>query len=374
MADADVALVHDYFVQDGGAERVALELARLLPSADVYTSFFDSATFGDRLNPARVHAWPLNGRIHSSRFRALLPLYPAWFSTLDLRRYRLVVSSSSAFAKAVRTSRRAVHVAYIHSPMRFAWQFDDYSGGSSLGRVARLGGRLAGGPLRYWDRRSAARPNVLVANSETVRRRIRAWWQRDAEVIYPVVDVAEFAPAGADQGYLLVAARLLRHRRLDLAVDAANALGMALVVAGDGPERATLSRRAGPTVRFEGHVARDRLVELVRGCHAYVVPGEEDFGIALVEAMAAGRPVVALNRGGATETVVNGVSGVLFDDQSVAGVAAALERLDHLQLDPARIRAQAERFDRAAFATAWHSLFARLGVDQAVLRGVAADG
>jgi glycosyltransferase involved in cell wall biosynthesis len=366
MAGSDVALVHDYFVQDGGAERVAVELARLLPTADVFTSFFNRATFADRLDPARVSVWPLDGRVRADRFRALLPLYPVWFSALDLRRYRLVVSSSSAFAKAVRTSRSATHVAYIHAPMRFAWRFADYSAGSSLGRPARFAGRLLSGPLRYWDRRTAGRPDVLVANSNTVAERIRRWWGRDAEVIHPPVDVSEFPLSDRDDGYLLVAARLLRHRRVDLAIDAANATGHELLVIGDGPERRSLERRAGATIRFEGYVPQARLIDLIRRCHAYVVPGEEDFGIAPVEAMAAGKPVIAYARGGATETVIDGVSGVLFDDQSAAGLAAAVDRLDGLALEPAAISATARRFDRAVFTAQWRHLFGRLGVDRAL--------
>jgi len=358
------AIVHDYFVQDGGAERVAIELCRLLPDAPVYTTFFDAAVFGDRIDPARVHTWPLAGRFDGRRFRALLALYPAYFSALDLRRYELVVSSSSAFAKAIRTSRRGLHVAYVHSTMRFAWQFADYERGSSFGRPARLAGRALSGPLRTWDRRTSVRPDQLVANSRAVRERIRRYWGRDAEIVHPPVDVNELRPSSVDEGYLLIAARLLAYRRVDLAVDAANATGRRLVIAGDGPERAALERRAGATVRFEGHVPRAQLIELFERCHAYLVPGEEDFGIAPVEAMAAGKPVIALDRGGASESVVDGVSGVLFADQSAAGLAAALARLDSLDLDPRRIRSRAEEFSSDRFRAALRAIFERLAVDR----------
>jgi glycosyltransferase involved in cell wall biosynthesis len=359
------ALVHDYFVQDGGAERVAIELANLLPRASIHTTFFDEPIFSDRIDPARVRPWRLNRPALRKRFRAFLPLYPAYFSTLDLRDRDLVVSSSSAFAKAIRTSRRATHVAYIHAPMRFAWQYQMYSTGSSLSPLARTAGRLLGPPLRAWDRRTSQRPDVLVANSQNIRARIQRFWGRDAEVIFPPVDVDEFDVPVHDGGYLLVAARLLAYRRVDLAVAAATQTGRSLVVVGDGPERRALEARAGSNVRFEGAVSRERLIELMAGCSAYLVPGEEDFGIAPIEAMACGKPVVALGRGGTAETVVDGETGVHFTDQTPRGLIEAMERLDALSLDPEQIRAHAQRFGTPRFLDEFRDLFRRLGVDPA---------
>ena len=360
------AVVHDYFVQDGGAERVAIELARLLPGASVHTTFFDPDVFGARLDPARVHPWRLNWPWLRPRFRALLPIYPPYFATLDLRDRDFVLSNSSAFAKAARTSRRATHVAYIQAPMRFAWQYESYASGSSLSLPARAAGRLLGAPLRSWDRRTSQRPDVLVANSQNIRDRINRFWGRDSEVIYPPVDVEEFDVPTHDGGYLLVAARLLAYRRVDLAVDAATSNGRELVVIGDGPERRSLESRAGKNVRFEGVVPRERVIELMAGCSAYLVPGEEDFGIAPVEAMAAGKPVVALGRGGAAETVVDGVTGVLFDEQTPDGLREAIARLDGLDLDSDRIRAHAQRFGVDRFREDFRDLFRRLGVDPAL--------
>jgi glycosyltransferase involved in cell wall biosynthesis len=361
-------VVHDYFVQDGGAERVAIELARLLPDASVHTSFYDESVFGERLDRARVHAWRLNVRPLRERFRALLPLYPAYFSALDLRDRELVVSSSSAFAKAARTGRKHMHVAYIHAPMRFAWQYQTYASGSSLSLPARVAGRVLGAPLRTWDRRTSQRPDVLVANSNTIRERIKAFWARDAEVIHPPVSVAEFDVPTRDDGYLLVVARLLAYRRIDLAVDAALASGRDLIVVGDGPERARLEARAGgaASVRFEGNATRQHVIDLMAACHAYLVPGEEDFGIAPVEAMAAGKPVVAIGRGGPVETVLDGRTGVLFGSQTAHGLMEAIERLDSLTLDPAQIKAHAQQFAPERFRLEFRRLFGRLGVDSAL--------
>lgn len=357
-------MAHDFFVQDGGAERCAIELARLLPTARVYTSFFDAPTFGDRLDPARVHVWPLQGPLGGRRFRSLLPVYPLYFSTLDLRRARLVVSSSVAFAKAVRTSPQALHVSYIYTPMRYAWGLDDYLRGSSYPPLAQVAARLIRPGLAAWDRITSRRPDVLVATSKTVRGRIRRLWRRDARVIYPPVDIDEFPISARDDGFLLVASRLLAYRRLDLAVEAATKLGRDLVVVGNGPERGRLESIAGPSVRFTGHLPRAELVDLFSRCHAYVLPGEEDFGIAPVEAMSCGKPVVALGRGGATETVIDGVTGVLFRDQSSGSLADAIERLDSLSIDHNAIREQAQRFDRQVFFRAWRDLLASQGVAQ----------
>ena len=364
MTDPDgrVALAHDFFVQDGGAEHCAVELARLFPSARMYTSFFDADSFGERLDPGRVHPWPLQRSLGGRRFRSLLPLYPLYFSTLDLRHAELVVSSSVAFAKAVRTSPSALHIAYVHTPMRYAWGLGDYLRGSSYPLAARIAARVMQPGLAAWDLATARHPDVLVANSETVRGRIRRYWRRDAHVIHPPVDVDEFTLSKRDDGYLLVASRLLAYRRLDLAVTAARQLGRQLVVVGHGPERRRLEAISGPTVRFTGHLPRAELVDLFARCHAYLMPGVEDFGIAPVEAMAAGKPVIAFGRGGATETVIDGVTGVLFADQSTRGVIAAVERLESLSLDGATIREHARRFDRQVFFKSWRALLERHGV------------
>ena len=358
------AIVHDFFVAEGGAERVALELALLLPSATVHSSFFDAARYGDRIDPARVRTWPLQRLLGPTPlFRQLLPLYPAWFSLLDLRDYDLVVSSSVAFTNAVRTRPDAIHVSYVYTPMRYAWDLETYLFGSSYGAVARVGARTVQPALRRWDRWAARRPDVLVAISATVQERIRRLWGRESELIYPPVDVAEIPLGTADDGFLLVAARLLAYRRIDLAVAAANALGRELVVVGDGPESERLRAAAGPTVRFLGRVDRPTLVDLFGRCHAYLVPGVEDFGIAPVEAMAAGKRVVAFHGGGATETVVDGRTGVFFDRRTPDAVAEAIERADQLLVDPVDLRAHAATFDTSVFRTRMRDLLVRHGAD-----------
>jgi len=359
-----VAIVQDWLAAEAGSEWVTVELSRLFPQATVYTSFFDPRIYGGAIDARRVRPWPLQRLLGpTEHFRLLLPLYPAYFSMLDLRRYRLVISSSVAFTHAVRTAPGALHVSYVHAPLRYAWDLETYLERSSWSLPARVGARTIRPILRHWDRATAGRPDVVVANSEAVRERIRRLWGRESELIHPPVDVTGIPLSDRDDGFYLVAARMLAYRRLDQAVEACTRLGRELVVVGDGPERGRLEALAGPTVRFLGRVDRPTLVDLFARCHAYLVPGVEDFGIAPVEAMAAGKPVVGFRGGGVAETVLDGVTGVLYERQDTAALAEAIERLDGLALDPQSIRRQAEAFDVAVFRARWRELLARLGVD-----------
>ena len=359
-------LVQDWFFAPGGSEEVAIELAGLLPGADVFTSFIEPS-YEPRLAGHRIRTWPLQRLFGPTRrYRSFLPLYPLWFGSRDLREYDLVVSSSSAFARGVRTRPRSeggLHVAYVHSPMRYAWNLEGYVAGSSVSVPARLGARVLRPWLRRWDRAAGRRPDVLVANSGAIRDRLRQLWGRDAEVIHPPVRVAEVAVSNRDDGFLLVAARMLAYRRLDLAVEAANRLKRDLVLVGDGPEEARLRGLAGPTVRFTGRLSRAALDDLFSRAHAYLMPGEEDFGMAPVEAMAAGKPVVALRAGGALDTVIDGLTGLFFERTEVDDLVAAVERLETHSWDPGTIHEHALAFDSEAFRGRFRSLLERHGVD-----------
>jgi glycosyltransferase involved in cell wall biosynthesis len=358
------AIAQDWLAAEAGSEWVTFQLSRLLPSAPIHTTFFDPAIFAGAIDSSRVHRWPLD-RVPGARrrFRSLLPLYPVWFSFLDLRDHPLVISSSVAFAHAVRTSPQALHVSYVHTPMRYAWDLDTYLDQGSQALPARIAAKTLRPVLQRWDRSTAGRPDVLVANSRETQSRIRRFWRRDSEVIHPPADVGSIALTGRDEGYLLVASRLLGYRRIDLIVEAATTLGRRLVVVGDGPEMGRLRALAGPMVDFRGRIDRAQLVDLFERCHAYVVPGIEDFGIAPVEAMAAGKPVIGIAAGGVAETVIDGVTGVLFEHQTVDSLVAAIEQLDGLQFDPLACRARAEEFSVAVFHARWRALFVRLGVD-----------
>ena len=359
----DVALAHDYFIQDGGAERVAIEFGRMFPDAPMHTTFFEEHRFGERIDRSRVRPWALSGSVSTSPwFRPLLPAYVAYFSRLEIPARRLVLSNSSTFARGVRARRPAIHVAYIHTPLRFAWDVDGYLAHSSFPLAARLGLRLVAPALRRWDRWAGRRADVVVANSVNVRRRIQRAWGRESAVIHPPVDVAGVQLATATEEFYLVTTRLLAYKRVDVAVRACARLDRPLVVVGDGPERARLERIAGPRTTFVGHVDRSRVEDLQRRCRALIVPGIEDFGIAAVEAMAIGKPVVALAEGGALETVVDGQTGVLFGEATPASLATAIERLESLTIDPKVARARALEFDVAVFRRRWQEVLAEHGL------------
>ncbi len=344
------ALVHDYLNQYGGAERVVLALHRLFPAAPLYTSIYDRrrmpAAFGTLdIRTSFMQRLPGVSRHHQT----YLPLYPFAFESFDLSGYDLVISSSSAWAKSVITPPGTPHICYCHAPMRFAWSYQTYVAGERVGRPARAVLPALMVLLRLWDVASAARVDEFIANSRAVASRIAKYYRRTATVVHPPVDTGRFAPAPQVDDYFLIVQRLVPYKRLDLVIDAFNALRLPLKIVGDGRARAELARRAGPTIEFAGRLADDELRTAFARCRAYIVPGEEDFAIAPVEAQAAGRPVIAYAAGGALETVVEGTTGLFFHEQTPAALAAAVRTFETMRFNPAAIRAHALSFDTAVF-------------------------
>jgi glycosyltransferase involved in cell wall biosynthesis len=338
-----IALVHDYLVQYGGAERVVEALHEVWPEAPVFTSIYEPESMPESFARMDVRTSFLQRSRGLRRNSKLgLPLYPSAFRSLDLFGYDVVVSSSSGWAHAVRTDPGAFHLVYCHTPARWLYRTDSYV------RAERLPAAPLLPALRRWDRRAAARPTQYLANSETTRRRIFAQYGRHATVVHPPVQTDRFAPGETGDSFLC-ASRLTAYKRIDLAIDACADLGAPLLVAGEGPARAALERRAKGQVEFLGRVSDQELAELFSGCRALIVPAEEDFCIAAVEAMAAGTPVVGYARGGLVETVQLDRTGVLFGSQTVDSLVGALVRLESLELDPAAIRAHALGFDVRRF-------------------------
>jgi glycosyltransferase involved in cell wall biosynthesis len=286
-----------------------------------------------------------------SRYRSYLPFMPLATEQFDLRGYDLVISSESGPAKGVIPPPHALHICYCHSPMRYVWNmFHDYRDAS--GRLTKWLMPAVAHYVRNWDAVAASRVHLFVANSKNVAARLRTYYGRDAAVIYPPVDVARFAPVSPEDvgDYWLMVGELVRYKRPDLAVSAFNASRRKLLVIGGGEMLKELRATAGPTVKIMGPQPFPALVRHYARARALVFPGEEDFGIVPVEAMASGRPVVAYGRGGATESVIDGVTGVLFRDQSAEGINTAVERCENLALDPRVIVARAEEFSAENFA------------------------
>ncbi|HEY6760441.1 MAG TPA: glycosyltransferase [Baekduia sp.] len=344
-----VALVHDFLLDLRGAERVFLALCEQFPDADLFTAVYDPNGTEGRFEHRTVHTSFLQ-RLHpdASSFRRLLPLYPYAMEALDFRGYDLVLSSSSAWAHGVLPPEDAVHVCYCHNPVRYAWNAREATL-HARGPVMRavLGAVLQ--RWRQWDWIAAQRVDRYVANSEITRRRIARYFTREAEVVYPPVEIERFQPGVVGDHYAVLS-ELMPHKRIDLAVRAFNQLGRPLVVIGDGPDARRLQRMAGPNVAFTGRVADAEVARLLATSRALVVTATEEFGIAAVEAQAAGRPVVALAEGGVTESVREGETGVFYDAPTPEALAEAVAAFDPLTVDPAACVANARRFSRAAFA------------------------
>ncbi len=347
-----VALVHDWLNQVGGAERVLEALVDMYPGAPIYTSIYWPAAMppGYRawdIRPAWLDRVPLVHRHH----QAFLPLYPLAFESFDLGGYDVVLSNKSGFCHGVLTPPGTVHICYCLTPTRYVWAYDAYARREGLGRAAgaALGPVLAW--LRAWDRLAADRVDYFVAISREVQARIRKYYRRESTIIYPPVDTARFAACTVSQpeDYYLIVSRLIPNKSIDLAVRAFSRLGRPLLVGGTGRDRARLEALAGPNVKFLGAVPPDDLPDLMARCKAFVFPGYEDFGIAPLEAMAAGRPVIAYAAGGALDTVVEGTTGVFFREPTAESLAEAVGRFEALSFDPAAIRAHAEKYDRSVF-------------------------
>jgi glycosyltransferase involved in cell wall biosynthesis len=356
-----VALVHDFLVDVRGAERVFLALCDMFPEAELFTAVYDEHGTEGRFADRRVHTSFLQALRPSSRtFRTLLPLYPSAMESLDLRGYDLVLSSSSAWAHGVIPAEDAVHVCYCHNPFRYAWNARQETL-DARGPVGRAALGLIFQRWRQWDWIAAQRVDAYVANSETTRRRVARYFGREASVLHPPVETGRFAPGAVGEAYVVLS-ELMPHKRIDVAVRAFNALRWPLVVIGNGPDYRRLRRLAGPMVTFTGRVSDAEAAERQAAARALVVTATEEFGIAAVEAQAAGRPVIALAEGGVRETVIDGETGTFYARPDAESLAAAVRAFDPFAIDPAACVANAARFDVSHFR---HGL--RAVVDRALV-------
>lgn len=354
-----VAFVHDYLTQFGGAERVLLEMHRLYPQAPIYTSLYDTEAVDGRFADIDVRTTfmqKIPGAV--GNFRALLPLYPRAFESLDLRGYDLVLSSTTSFAKGVFVGPRTLHISYVNTPTRFLWYPDEYAGDLTPPLVRPALAAVMPG-LRRWDLAAAMRPHVLVANSRNVAERIAAVYHRPSEIVHCPAAVDAFMPDAQTGDYYLVMTRLLPYKRVALAIEACMRLGARLIIVGSGPDERRLRVMAGASIEFAGRVDDERRRQLVARARAVIVPGVEDFGLVALEAAAAGRPTVAFAAGGSLETVVEGETGLFFSQPSAQALAQTLRALETVSFDPVRLQEHARRFAPEVFRTRMAALIER---------------
>lgn len=358
MAEPRIAIVHDWLTNLGGAERTVRALLDAFPGADLYSSVYSSRQLDlfttDTVHTSFLQHWPLATRKHQ--------IYPVMrrlaFESFDFSNYDVVISSSSAEAKGIITSERTKHISYVHTPTRYYWshyqQYLDAPGFGLFNPLVRWQLRRSLASARHWDFAAAQRPDVLIANSHSVQQRISTFYKRSSQVIHPPVSTEKMQtkttrPDGIPERYLVVVSRLIPYKRIDIAVRAAQQAGWPLVVIGSGSQLLKLQQMAGPTTYFLGQVSDSEVVRYLQHAAAMLFPGEEDFGITPVEAMAAGVPVIAYGLGGALDTVKPGTSGILVEKQTATGFKKAIQSLETRKFSTAKICQHADQFGEDQF-------------------------
>lgn len=347
-----IALIHDWLPFMGGAERVLTNFLELYPEAPIYTTICNRENLDFPLKDANIKVSYLQkGKKEIKNHRNLFPFMPTAIESFDLNEYDVVLSSSSSVAKAVITKPDTMHVCYCHSPMRYGWEFsheyaEKMSGKKGI-KSKILSYFLTG--IRIWDNVSADRVDYFIANSENVAKRIWKHYRRESVVIHPPVRCSLFDICDVDEEYFLIVSRLQEYKRIDLAVEAFNKLGLPLIIIGDGPERKKLEKLAKDNIKFLGRESDEVIKQYYAKCKALIFPGEEDFGITPLEAQASGRPVIAYGKGGALETVKDGETGLFFKDQKVESIIECIKKFNNMKFDKRIIRQNAERFDEEIF-------------------------
>lgn len=347
-----IALVHDFLTRLGGAERVLAALAEMFPKAPIFTLLYDESRAGaafqkSRIFPSRLQKLPSLAR---KNHRYLLPLLPRVVEEWDLSDFDLVISSSSAFTHGIITPTNTHHLSYLHSPMRFAWDWTHkYIKEQGVGRIRKLAIAHILKKIRMWDQTVSDRADTLAANSKNVERRIKKYYRRDAAVIYPPVDLSRFKISKSSEDFFLIVSTLTPYKKIDLAIQLFNKIQRRLVIIGDGPQRPFLESIAGDTIDFLGFKDDGTVAEYLQNCRALIFPGEEDFGITPVEAMACGKPVLAYGEGGVRESVIAGATGEFFNEPTAASMEDGLARIMKGAYSPLACRRQAGKFGKEIF-------------------------
>lgn len=345
-------MVHDWLTGMRGGERVLEAILEVFPGADLYTLLHIKGSVTPEIE-GRVKGVSFVQRFPFLKgyYRYYLPLFPRAIESLDLTGYDLVISTSHCVAKGVRSGKGGCHISYIHSPMRYVWDLhDEYFRNGHGGVMSRWGMKVWRNYLKKWDVKSSERVDHFIANSRNVAGKIERYYGRHAEILYPPVDTEFFCPGGKQEECYLMVTALVPYKRVDIAVKAFSHLRKRLVIIGSGPEEKRLKAMAWPTIEFLGWQTREAVRDYYRRCRAFIMPGEEDFGIAPVEAMACGRPVIAYGKGGALESVIPS-TGIFYTDPTAEGLIEAVKAFESIEndFDPETIRNHALKFDRSVF-------------------------
>lgn len=346
----NTAIVHDWVCNYGGAERVLERLLQIMPGSPVYIGCYMEKQLSSTLRETDLRPSFLQKKQNQKRdnHQIFLPFMPLAFEEFDLNEYDIVVSDSSCCAKGVITNPTTMHICYCHTPMRYAYEFY-YEYTKSMNPIKKKLVKYLMNYLRVWDVVSANRVDYFVANSENVANRIRKHYAREASVIYPPVNISYFFPQDKDENYYLCVSRIIKHKRIDLVVNAFNRLGLTLYVIGEGEELKHLRKMAESNVHLLGRQPDSVVKEYYCKCKAFIFPTEEDFGITPIESQACGRPVIAYAKGGALETVIDGVTGVLFKEQSVESLIEAIQKFEKMKIAKGSCRKNAERFSNERY-------------------------
>lgn len=353
-----IALVHEFLTKLGGAERVVRTLSEMFPDAPIHTLLYDEGKTSAWFPPEKVVTSPLQKKYRwIKRPQPLLPYMKRAIESFDFSGYDLVISSSSAFAHGIVVPVNTTHICYCHSPMRYAWDYSaQYRKDKGIGIFGSLKNWLISKhlhPIRQWDFWAGDRPDHYIAASKHVQKRITKYYKQPSKVIYPPVDLDRFEVSYENDGFFLIVAALTPWKKIDLAVEAFTELGKPLVIIGDGLHKRYLEKIAGPNIHFMGRQSDEVVVEHLKNCRAFIFPSEDDFGIAPIEAMACGKPVIAYQKGGALETVKSGVTGVFFPEQTkeslLEGISNFLDMDIQEQFDPDAIAEHAKQFEKDRF-------------------------
>lgn len=346
-----IALVHDYLVQYGGAERVLECFTELFPDAPIYTLVYDSEAMHGAFQKKRIYTSYLQKFPFAVKKHRIFPLLmPPAIEQFDFSAYEIVLSDSSSYAKGIITNPGTLHISYVHTPMRYAW--DDcqkYTNDFYFPLIIKKIVPFAMNYIRLWDKVSADRVDHYIANSNFVARRIRKYYQKDSTIIHPPVSTEKFFTTKNQGEYYLMVGRLIAYKRQDIAIRAFNKLGLPLKIVGRGPEMKRLQKMAAGNIEFLGRVSDDELPGYYANCKGFIFPQEEDFGIVAIEAMASGRPLIAFRGGDIPEHMEEGKSGIFFDKQTPEAIIEAVEKFALLTFDPEYIRAQSLKFDKEIF-------------------------